>query len=74
MLLGEGLLVAAGVALASVWGLFLNALLKDQRFCDAEQLFPLSSGPDQHLSGSSPTLLLVPGAGEPELTALSSHL
>lgn len=36
MLLGEELLMAAGVALASAWGLFISALLKDQRICDAE--------------------------------------
>lgn len=51
MLLGEGLLMAAGVVLASAWGLFLSALLKDWRICEAEQLCPVSSSPDQHLSG-----------------------
>lgn len=51
MLLGEGLLTAAGVTLASAWGLFLSALLKDQRICEAEQLCPVSSSPDQHLLG-----------------------
>lgn len=51
MLLEEGLLMAAGVALASAWGLFLSALLKDRRICEAEQLYPVSSSPDQHLSG-----------------------
>lgn len=51
MLLGEGLLTAAGVALTSASGLFLSALLKDQRICEAEQLDPVSSSPNQHLLG-----------------------
>lgn len=77
MLLGEGLLTAAGVALASSWGLFLSTLLKDQRICEAEHsaLCPPAQTSTSWSSGSSAILFMVAGAGEEaEVAALSSHL